>query len=210
MSQIEKLCCFCGYIDYDCRNKEGKLLCEKDKNYRYANDTVAEVCDGFAPIMYSKLDLARQASKDCPVKRGRYSSPVPSTCYITTAIVDVLNMADDTEEMQVLRSFRKNVLSSDPKYRDILLQYDYYGPRVASMIHTSDNGIEVAIDVFQIIRECSTLIKDGNYSEAVSKYYNMTRDLIDIFGITPEIPEYIKEKYDQSKGGHGHLHLKQI
>ena len=52
-------------------------------------------------------------------------------CYITTMICDVLGKEDTCEALEVLRSFRNDVLQKDEKYAPILYEYDVVGPKIA-------------------------------------------------------------------------------
>lgn len=206
-SDSEEICGFCIHYEPDKCKKDGTCVCDVDHIYRFATDAVAEECSRFSYVRWADIAERKSLVDHCPQKKRMKYSTAPS-CYISTAIVNILNLSDSyTDELNILRNFRSEVLSKDPAYKDLLLDYDFYGPKIVGELYTceDDRRYEIAIDVFQIIRRCTTAIKEGDYPLAVQEYKDMTKALIEEFCAGISIPKETRENYDQSIGGHGHL-----
>lgn len=122
-------------------------------------------------------------------------------CFITTIICDMLGLDDKCSILEILRSFRNNVMQKDAKYKDILFEYDSVGPEIAKNIRDEEdlsliNGI---VDFY--ILPTVSLVREKKYEEAVSKYITMTKSLESYYGI--EYNEKVPTTYDYTKGGHG-------
>lgn len=204
----EEICGFCVHYETDGCKKDGTYRCDVDNIYRYPTDAVAEDCQRFSYVRWADIAERKSLVDHCPQQKRIKYTTAPSTCYISTAVVSILNLSDScTEELNVLRKFRFEVLSKNLVYKDLLLNYDFYGPKIVNGLYAcqANRRCEIAIDVFQVIRRCVTAIKAGDYQAAVQEYKEMTEALIEEFCAGVSIPDEIRENYDQSIGGHGHL-----
>ena len=128
------------------------------------------------------------------------SQNTSSGCYITTIVCELVGFSDNCKILETLRAFR-NKMQQDPKYREILFEYDTVGPQIAKNLKENKefdlaNGM---LDAY--IFPTVYLLREGKEEEAVKKYVTMTKALEDYYGIRPE--EFAPMNYDQKNGGHG-------
>lgn len=117
------------------------------------------------------------------------SDYVPSGCFLTTTICDMLGMEDNCFGLQTMRNFRDTVLVNDPKYYHLLAEYEVIGPIISDKIKNDSHGIEVAEYYFEnyiydIVMNLSTT---GDYNSAVNKYVEMVTDLKRMYVVNEEI-----------------------
>lgn len=95
-------------------------------------------------------------------------------CYITTIIVEILGFDDYCQCLEQLRAFRDQVMKNEPKYQDILKEYDEVGPRIAESLHNAPDKKEIAESIFEtyIVPVCE-LLQRKQYEEAVGMYKQM-------------------------------------
>lgn len=134
---------------------------------------------------------------------------VPSACYITTIICDVLEFEDDCSVLTNLRKFRDNVMQKDPKYLKLLLEYDVIGPKIADSIRdeykkTQDKEMWIQFYNFYLA-PTSNLIADNKYEDAITRYMEMISSLKEYFCFENIDLEQIANNYDMQNGGHGKL-----
>ena len=138
----------------------------------------------------------------CNYYRGR-------GCYIATAICNLLNYGDDCGVLNVLRSFRNNVMQKDRKYDEMLCKYDIVGPQISIALEQDfreNQENEMIVSLFNYgIQSTATLIEEGKTDEDLSQYISMTKSLVEYYGITPE--NIVPENYDYTQGGHGKMKL---
>ena len=53
---------------------------------------------------------------------------------MTTLVVNTLGYDDNCDFLKTLRSFRDNVMRKNPKYQDLLMEYDSLGPKLVKCI----------------------------------------------------------------------------
>lgn len=205
---MAKQCGYCVYLDVT-REREGKFKCEKNNGFMFANSTEAEncyrYCQRFNRDMY-KGDEAVRTSKNYQENHREYTAV---GCYITTALVEILGMDDNCNDLNVLRVFRKEYLQKSAKFNELLAIYDGIGSTIARALKRDENSEQMAIDLYKIyIKECVKLIGQGKYDLAVEHYADMTNNLINKYIIRSLIPDTIKENYDIQNGGHGYITLK--
>lgn len=176
-----------------CINQYQKYYCEWYKCYYYPDDS----CD-------------------------RYKEYIEESngCYITTIICNVLGFTDDCFVLTEMRDFRNNIMQKNPKYFNILLEYDIIGSVIAHHIqeeYEKTENKDMWIRFYQLyLSPIVNLISGGNstsdkeYEMAVAKYQQMIGVLKAYFGI-PEIDftDY-QQSYDMSNGGHGKRKLRTI
>ncbi len=148
------------------------------------------------------------ADDTCSHQKERGSS---SSCYITTVVCKILGFADDCGMLRNLRDFRDNILQKNEQYVPLLFEYDTVGPQIAECLekdYQETNGdSELATNLFNFyIQPTASLIEQGNYDEAVSRYQEMTKGLEEYYGI--QVPTEVSLDYDFQAGGHGVLKLK--
>ena len=105
-------------------------------------------------------------------------------CYITTAIVDILGLKDNTPYLEKLRNFRDNVMRKDENLKKILIEYDIVGPIISLNLLDDENKYEKSIDMLSnYIIPISFLLDMKKYNEAVIRYEMMVNNLINTYSI---------------------------
>ena len=79
---------------------------------------------GYYKSYFDKTETCQHHSR---IKRSEDSE----NCYITTIVCSLMEEKDKCSVLETLRDFRKNVMQKDPKYKDILYEYDTVGPQIA-------------------------------------------------------------------------------
>lgn len=196
MLGTDKLCGYCAYMDLD-TIKKGKFRCERDGEWRFADDDVARECYKFCAIFWSKLDAARDA-----IEQSR-SYRRAAGCYIVTAVAKMLGLPENCEEAEVLKKFRLEVMTNESKYKADIMRYDILGPILADSI-LKDGDITLAMDLYKIyIQGAVSYIKKGDYDAAVELYFHEMIDCLVNSRImtSPVIPEGVINLYDSEMGG---------
>lgn len=199
-----KQCGECRYLDPD-DIKDGKAFCKEKNERRFANDYCAENCDGFFRLGWGDTSRGKAAI----AAADEYIKEHKPECFITTAIVNILGLSDDCEELNTLRIFRKEVLQKDTRYRELLLRYDTVGPVLARALAHDENSVQVAVDLYNIyIKGCVGYIKRGQIDNAVTLYVEMVERMVAKYMIRAEfVSDTVREMYVQDNGGHGVLKL---
>lgn len=129
-------------------------------------------------------------------------------CFITTIVCKLLGYGDDCEILNTLRGFRTNIMQKDPKYKEMLYEYDTVGQQISNLLirdftkpkdELPDKFI-VSLYNFYIL-PTANLVKEEKYDEAVEKYTKMTKSLEDYYSIN--VRQTVPQDYDYSQGGHG-------
>lgn len=99
-------------------------------------------------------------------------------CYLTTACVDVMGLADNCRELNVLRSFRDGYMSSQPQGEMDIKEYYCKAPDIITQIAKCDNYRSVYKKLYsEVIVPCVQLIENGEYEIAYQKYKQMVLNL---------------------------------
>ena len=137
---------------------------------------------------------------------SEYSEPSSSFCYITTAACNILGLPDDNDYLTTLREFRKNVLRTNKEYYKLLVLYDVVGPKISASLLNDQKKEVIAKTIMSVVEKACDYINDNKYNEAINKYYNMTMELIDCYGIeVPVITDKQIDNIDINKSGTGKL-----
>lgn len=159
-------CNDCKYYDLEKTNNEGWGYCTERLTY------------------YPKSDRRCNLFENKP-------DYVPSGCFLTTTICDMLGFDDDCYGLNVMRNFRDNVLVNDSRYYPLLAEYEIVGPVISENMKNDEHGVEVAEYYFEnyiydIVMNLST---KKDYNEAVEKYVEMVTDFKKMYGVTKEVNE---------------------
>lgn len=195
-------CSECTYMDFEKEHdNDGKYWCEK--KYEWMRPEAAE-CWRYCKA-YSRDESVARSYRD-------YSKDKQSSgCFITTIVCDTLGMADDNIYLTLLRKFRKNYLQKKPDGIKVLEEYDTIGPVIAHCISKDGNKYEVAKSVFMnSIIPVINDICDGKNIDAISKYTNMTKGLINKYNLNTlslSVPGVSVYDYNQDRASMGHGRL---
>ncbi|MBR6690867.1 MAG: hypothetical protein IKL65_06000 [Bacilli bacterium] len=127
-------------------------------------------------------------------------------------LCNILEMPDNNINLETMRSFRKNILQKDEKYKSLLVEYDILGPRIAEYLNNDPIKERIAEKYLNIyIIPITTLINEKNYEMAINLYKNMTIGLsfvYDLDHITISKEEIKNANIKES--GHGIYKVKKI
>lgn len=204
---MTKLCGECRYLDSeDLLN--GRAYCTEKCERRFADSDEAEKCSKFFGVSWGDTYRAKEVIRAAERYRKENESTYRATgCFITTAVVNILGLADNCEELMILRKFRAQILQNNPEYKNILLKYDTIGPVISRALIHDDNREQVAIDLYRIyIKGCISYIKNNYIDLAINLYTEMTENLVQKYmTMSPTIPDKVVDNYDINSGGHGSI-----
>lgn len=107
-------------------------------------------------------------------------------CFLTTAMCNIFGMDDDCYILNVMRNFRDKILINNPKYHEMLAQYEFVGPLISKRLYTDPHRQEVADYYFEnyIYDIVMSIQNNCNTDEIVNKYLEMGYDMKRMYGIT--------------------------
>ncbi|MGT2799854.1 CFI-box-CTERM domain-containing protein [Streptococcus marmotae] len=128
------------------------------------------------------FDTKREATEYIKSKTGFFGDPVDyyeiretGGCYLTTATVDYMGLADEGAELTALRDFRDRYLLTFEEGEKDVEHYYQIAPQLVKIIQQSDRRAELLNSIYQdLILPCLTLIKEGKFAETHQLYKNYT------------------------------------
>jgi hypothetical protein len=120
--------------------------------------------DGTWRSKRSDAGKSRSKSSDSGGKKG---------CFLTSAACQFQGLPDDCHELQVLRTFRDEMLSTTPA--GLAMVEDYY--RIAPPLVPLLNDQEVALRIWNKIKLTVLQVEANEHEEAVETYKDMVRSL---------------------------------
>ncbi len=197
---MSKVCAECEHLNLS-DIVDGQAWCKEKNERRFANSEVAEECS-----VISKKWIYDTETANAIKAAEEYQKGTLVGCFITTAIVTILGLDDDCEELDVLRWFRDDVLQVLPEYREILMRYDTVGPIIARALEHDEDKMSISIALYKVfIRGCVNYIQKGDFDKAVVLYKEMVEALIRKYMPMEFVPDSFKSHYDQTSGGHGYI-----
>lgn len=167
--------------------------------YDFQGDNYKGYCSYYREYYYP--------GESCSHQSPRRSSSESSGCYITTIVCNILKYSDNCCTLNILRSFRNNVMQKDEKYKSMLFEYDTVGPKIAESLYSDyqkDNDDELALSLYNnYIVPTAGLVVKKDYEQAVLKYQEMTRLLEEHYKIFAN--DVVPKNYDYTTGGHGYV-----
>ncbi len=105
--------------------------------------------------------------------------------YIVSAIFDQCGLSDKYECVSLLHNFRVNVLDKDPRYNNILAEYDIDGPKIAEELMNDADSKEISKKLIQVfLVRVLDKIKEGKNDEALELYLEMVNFLKQIYAVS--------------------------
>lgn len=169
------VCAECTYLDTQDKNDSGAFWCNMKLERHLATDPE---CGRFCRA-YSRNE--NTISNAIEYSNNHTNS---SLCYLTTMICNILKMNDKNIYLETIRNFRDNVLKNDEQYKQLLVEYDIIGPKIASALDNDPLKDKIAQMYFNYyIIPIINLIQNNKYKEAVNKYVDMTAKLKSFYNI---------------------------
>lgn len=122
----------------------------------------------------------RNCYDECSSYRGADRKPSSSSdgCYLTSACVEAMGLADDCEELTTLRTFRDGWLALQPCGKCEIAEYYATAPQIVNRIHQSGESKSVLHNLYaSLVLPCVSDIKAGLYEKAHARYRATVRDL---------------------------------
>lgn len=143
-------CVDCNYMDLKDRNRYDEAYCAYMKKYT----TLTGSCYHF----------------------DRRESG--SSCYLTTAMCEILGYEDNSDILENLRGFRDFYMWNDPKCEGLLDEYNTIGPIVSKKLKNDEDSISTALMMRdEYIIPAISFIFEERYEEALTTYIDMTNML---------------------------------
>jgi hypothetical protein len=99
-------------------------------------------------------------------------------CYITTAVCESQNKADDCYELTMFRNFRDNYLSVQEDGQSLIQEYYKKAPAIVEHINGLENSEKIYKNIWtDYLQECLNSIEAGEYETCKVKYCDMVQDL---------------------------------
>lgn len=99
-------------------------------------------------------------------------------CYITTATVGHIGLADDCEELNILRKYRDKLVEEDPEFKKVVLEYYQIAPIIVEKISNSSNKDEILDSIYtEMVVPVVELLKQGKINEAKECYLTTYNNL---------------------------------
>lgn len=118
----------------------------------------------------AREDLARYQAGSCELRTG--------SCYLTTAAVGVVGLADDCWELRTLRAFRDGPLLSMPGGADLIADYYRHAPALVARISTRADATQQWLRVWLFgIMPSACAARLGMNRLALHLYSRMARRL---------------------------------
>ena len=140
----------------------------------YGNDTMTyyevsenDSCDNF---------IEETTPENSNFRKGP-SQDESSFCFLTSACVSYLGKTDDCEELEKLRTFRDNYMKKTNEGRLLVEEYYRIAPKIVSAIDSSPNRELYYNYILSVVKECITLIDEGQMVETQNHYVEMVRKL---------------------------------
>ena len=157
-----------------CESKPGLNLfgasyrCAKTGEDIYSgSETYDNYCYGYKSS-YSK----------CIHYSSKSSDSNSSGCYLTSACVEAVGLADDCLELTTLRAFRDKWLSNQPDGEKDIEKYYKVAPRIVEEIHARIDCQQILKSIYEeMVVPCVHYIQQGCFEDAYALYRQKTENL---------------------------------
>lgn len=151
-------CDNCRYMNYEDRNKYDEAYCRHLRKY---------------------TSLTGGCYSGVPRESGG--------CYLTTAMCHVLEYNDNCDTLEILRGYRDWYMWNDPKYQNLLDEYDEIGPLIAEKLLNDNHKSYIVNEMINTyIIPAVDFIFNRRYDEAAKSYIDMTLMLKDMYDLNKE------------------------
>ena len=135
---------------------------EREGNSSIDSDTVHRYCWGYH-------------YEDCPQYRAGSSS---GGCYLTSACVEAMGLADDCHELTVLRAFRDGYMRTTETGPADICHYYHTAPVIVARIKADAKSAAVFEAIYQeLVLPCVKLIESARNGEAYEIYKGYVQKL---------------------------------
>lgn len=153
-------CSDCDYINLIDKNSYGEAYCSKRRHYYDPSDSA---CNYFE-------------------RGGKYIGS-NSTCYLTTAVCDILGYKDNCYYLNSLRNIRDSYMAKEVDCYDLLKEYKEIGPKIVENLYNDPDKEQIAQIMLNHYIKPAIETFENNKDDAVDIYIEMTNNLIDKYDI---------------------------
>lgn len=113
---------------------------------------------------------------DCPIYKG--GSEYEGSCFLTSACVEANGLADDCQELTVLRAFRDGYLQAQDHGDEEIAEYYRIAPAIVERVRTRSDAMSIFDAIYkELVLPCVELIDSGKNAEAHRLYRDYTLKL---------------------------------
>ncbi len=106
-------------------------------------------------------------------------------CYITTAVCESLGKPDECYELNLLRDYRDDYLSSQENGEELIRRYYDIAPTIVKRINRRPDSHDIYFGIWEkYLKPCIRYIEDGDNKECMKLYTEMVYDLQNKFFVT--------------------------
>lgn len=146
----------CKYYYYD-SGYSCALRREQENDSHVDSDDVKRFCWGYN-------------YNDCPVYK-KYIGSSDTGCFLTSACVEAMGLADDCYELTTLRAFRDGYLRSQPYGVSAIAEYYKIAPPLVAKIKARSDSREYFLRIYdELVAPCVKLIEQGKNEQAYKQY----------------------------------------
>jgi len=99
-------------------------------------------------------------------------------CFITTATIETMGLDDDCDQLNIMRKFRDNYLSLQPKGNELIAEYYQIAPQLLTAIDQSSNPKGVYGQLYyKLVVPVIEHIQAGEFEEATKRYQSIVEEL---------------------------------
>lgn len=129
----------------------------------------------YVSLLAKKDELIAQLDYVAPPSSGSSSD---ADCFLTTACVHHIGLADDCRELDTLRHLRDNYMIQHHEGRQLIDAYDIEGPAIVAAINDCSNSREIYRYMYEhMILPSVALVEGGREEEAVAHYTTFVKAL---------------------------------
>lgn len=147
-------------------------------------DVACKVIDGVEHVVTKTLDVIEKTVDkvgDWIIDHLPFSGG-GGGCYITTAICEYRNKADNCYELETFRKFRDKWLILQPDGKELIKRYYLNAPTIVRLINSSENKSEIYNDIEnKYLDICLKDIELNDMDACKNKYIEMVENLIERF-----------------------------
>lgn len=99
------------------------------------------------------------------------SSDSSGGCFITSACVESMGLADNCDELETLRALRDKRKLYDSSFATLVEEYYRIAPLIVSAIDDAPDRVTLYKEIFEtMVKPCVAMVKDNRENEAVELY----------------------------------------
>ena len=104
-------------------------------------------------------------------------------CFMTSACVDYMGLADNCAQLETLRKFRDEKLVKVNGGRDLIKEYYKVAPKIVDEINESSKKETYYKDIFNTVNKCVDCVNKNEDEKAIKLYLLMFRKYRIIFDL---------------------------